>query len=161
MSSPLDNSHNYDYNMCMLSVNKKKIIMFSLGILSLCLGTFIYILFREDTYIAKTVISLIDLSGIKHILYGLDNAFIKYYFPDFLWAFSLCCIVLVILTPKRKRSTIFSSSIIFFWGSLYEILQMMNIISGTGDIVDIMLYLLATLTADIIYLRSCGHEKNF
>ena len=145
----------------MLSFCRKRVIMIWGCILSLLLGAFIYALFREDTYIAKIILSSMDLTSIKRFLSCFDKDFIKYYLPDYLWAFSLCCGILALLDPKDRKKTFYCSFIAFSWGVIYEILQLTGIISGTGDIIDIILYFLAILTVNIIYLRSCGHEKNF
>lgn len=120
-----------------------------LGIVALILGLLIYVLFRENTYISKIVLSILPLNFLKEYFFFLNNKFVKFYFVDYLWAFSFSCWLHIIVKPTRT-SSVLCTFIVFFSGLFYELLQYFHVINGTGDIVDILLYLLAGLTVNII-----------
>ena len=140
----------------MQNITRKRIRFLIWGIASLLLGTAIYVLFRENTYFSKLVLTKIDITQIKQNLLFLDNAFVKYYFPDFLWAFSLNCLLHAIYLPNVKGS-VKCSLIAFLTGVLYEVFQCLNIVSGTGDLVDVLLYLLAVVT--VIFINQKGRRE--
>ncbi len=86
------------------------------------------------------------------ILGGYGSNFLKFYFPDFLWAISLCFGLYAIYLPTIKTS-IMLSVIVFVYGVIWEILQAVEVLGGTGDIVDVIMYLLACLLALIFNLK--------
>ena len=137
----------------MLKISGNKLVLTFGCILSICTGTLIYALFRENTYISNIIMCFVDLTFLKSIFICLENSFTKYYLPDFLWAFSLSCGLCVILNPKKNIDVFLYSGISFFFGLIYEILQICKVINGTGDIIDIALYFLASLTVSLISLR--------
>ena len=149
----LDNGHNYDYNYNMLIDVKKKIILCFGCVLSILLGTFIYVIFRGDTYISKIISSVIEFKWITNTFSCFDNVFVKYYLPDFLWGFSLCCAIQLILNPKNKKSMICCSMVAFLCGLVYEIIQWVGIVGGTGDIIDVLFYFLSSLTVSLICMK--------
>lgn len=126
--------------------------IFVFGFISMCslvIGLLIYLIFRENTYISKFVLSHINISLLRDAFYPIENNFLKYYFVDYLWGLSLSCGLHVILLPKIKQS--FNITIVvFIIGALYEGFQKIDIIGGTGDITDMFLYLLAGLTVNLI-----------
>ena len=115
------------------------------GILSLIFGFCIYLLFRENTYIAKLVSNEMLFEEMKIKLSFLDTRFLKFYMVDYLWAFSFACFINLIFGESRN-SMFLRSAIVFLTGRVYEVLQFGNVIRGTGDIADVGLYLLAVLT---------------
>ncbi len=131
----------------------KKVLFALIGIISLCLGGLIYVLFKETTYVSQVVSDLISLDKIKHHLDFFNNEFVKNYFTDFLWALSLSCFLFCIYEPNLK-SSIAISGFVFLFGSLWEILQWMNCINGTGDFFDILMYFTAGITTISINQRS-------
>ena len=133
----------------MLKLFNKRTTLILGCILSIFLGALIYAVFRKETYVSQIILSFADLSKIKDAVGWAECEFVKYYFPDYLWAFSLDCGVLFILNPTSRRATISCSALTILFGSLYEILQGVNVIKGTGDIIDVVMYFLAVL---IIYL---------
>lgn len=138
---------------------RKKLYFLILGICSIILGLLIYIVFRENTYISKIIYCVIDFSLIRSLLDPIENTFVKFYLPDYLWAFSLSCWLHIIFMPQSKGSLMCTLTVSLF-GSLYEILQYFNIIIGTGDIADAFIYLLAGLTVNILNLkRGSKNEK--
>ncbi|MBR7132939.1 MAG: hypothetical protein IKD04_05350 [Clostridia bacterium] len=135
-------------------------VFYIIQIFSLLTGLLIYVLFRENTYISKIILSQIPLTEVKALFSCLECDFVKYYLPDFLWALSLGCGIYIILKPQGTRQALLCSLITFLSGLCYELLQLYGIISGTGDVIDISLYFSAALTVNIIYLGEKKYEKN-
>ena len=136
-----------------------KIIFIVLGLFSLLSGFIIYILFRENTYIALVTEKFVSLAFFRQHLNMYSSDFLKYYFVDFLWAFSLCCFLYAIYSTNLKKCIVYTI-IVLFLGAIWEILQTINFVNGTGDIWDIIMYLIACMTAIIIKIkRSKKNEK--
>lgn len=137
----------------------KKSLFFVLGILSLLIGGFIYLIFRENAYITRLVSAYIPLSVIREDLAFLKNDFVSFYLPDYLWGFSLANF-LHILFPLNLKSSFLCMITVYAVGITYEILQFCNVIFGIGDILDMSLYLLAGLTVNmIVWIRSFKNEE--
>jgi len=121
---------------------------------AMVLGCFLYVCFRSTTYVA---LLFQRISAIRQ-LQAFSCDFCAYYFPDFLWAFSLCCLLNAIHLP-RKPGTWVCGVAAFSLGALWEGLQYRQAVSGTGDYWDILAYLLAALLSTIINLGGREHEK--
>ena len=118
---------------------------------SLLLGGIIYILFRENTYIAG-VFDYSWLEPVRNCISVLSCDFIKYYLPDFLWSLSLCGFLIAIFAPKLVGAIICGATAVLC-GTLWEFLQCLGICSGTGDVFDIVMYLAAACVAVIISIK--------
>lgn len=113
-----------------------------LCIAALILGCLLYILFRPSTYIGGTLDGLTYVHIVRQICSHYASNFSKYYFPDFLWAFSLGCGLIAIHNPQ-KSGVIICVLFAFLCGVAWELLQHFNVLNGTGDIHDVIMYLLA------------------
>lgn len=129
----------------------KRKFLILVGSLSLFLGGLIYLLFRENTYIA-ILFNCQLIENIRYHLIGLNADFFRFYFPDFLWALSLNCYLLALFNPKRN-GVIYCVLIVFFYGTLWETGQYINVLNGTGDINDIIMYLSASIFAALICIK--------
>ena len=119
------------------------------GLIALFIGFCVYLLFREETYIAKFFEPSLKLKYIRQLLLYEPNDFVKYYLTDFLWAFSLYCFVSIIYS-EHKYSRLISATLTFASGFIWEILQFIGTVSGTGDVLDVATYLFACILASII-----------
>lgn len=86
-----------------------------LSVASLLLGGILYLFFRENTYISALLKDFTVLEEIRGNLRFIENDFIKYYFPDFLWSFSLAFGLLTIFDSNFKGIVI-CSVVSFFCG---------------------------------------------
>ncbi len=130
----------------------------TIGVISLALGGITYVMFRGEAYVSVFVRQLLDIEQNKYIVSNA-NSFIKNYFADFLWAFSFSSFLHMIYLPGMKVSFVCTFTVVFL-GTAYEILQRLNFISGTGDILDILIYLLAAFAVNIInFIRRRKNEK--
>ena len=152
----VDNSHNYDYNKAKEnSLMSNRLFFAVLSVSSLLLGGILYLLFRENTYISALLKDYTILEEIRDCLGFIENDFIKYYFPDFLWSFSLAFGLLTIFDSGFKGIVI-CSEVSFVCGLFWEILQFLNVVSGTGDLFDIAMYLTAAVCVVVI----CSKRRN-
>lgn len=74
------------------------------------------------------------------------------YSSDFFWALSFCCILCCFLTKKQ------SGLIVFSFGVIWEALQMVGLVSGTADIIDVFAYLVAVLS--VIKVNQFIEDRN-
>lgn len=124
------------------------------GVSALVIGALIYILFRSDTYISKIASKFLGIRNIQNRLSLLNSNLIKYYLPDFLWAFSLACMLQVSL-KELSFGRMVSGFVAIACGVIWECLQALDVISGTGDLWDVAMYLLAGLLSIYINYKEC------
>ncbi len=84
------------------------------------------------------------------IIFSCD--FLMYYLPDFLWGFSLSCLLQAFCVYSFK-GTVLCCCITAIYGCVWELLQWLSILGGTGDYLDIIMYLLASILCLIINLK--------
>lgn len=130
----------------------KRVFNVLLGIASLSLGGALYLAFRPYSYISELVGTIFALEPLRRAAGRFSCEFLKYYFPDYLWTFSLSCGLIAIFGPKLKGVAMCCLTS-FLLGVVWEILQFIGVVSGTGDILDVIMYLLAALTALLINFK--------
>lgn len=72
---------------------------------------------------------------------------IKSYIPDALWAYALTSCIFIIW---NRQVNYFWLLIVILFFVVFEILQYLHFAKGTGDMWDVLIYLIATFTAIII-----------
>ena len=115
---------------------------FFICISSLILGGILYILFRENTHIGKLFAQIFPLTILKALLKPFASNLLCFHLLDFLWGLSLGCGLQTILMLKRKRVLLCGLGV-FLCGAIWESLQFLDVVSGTGDYWDIVSYFLA------------------
>ena len=136
---------------------KKRNVYILLCIASLCIGGGLYVIFRPNTYVTDFARNLLPVSeALFSKLESINCDFIKYYLPDFVWAFSLNCGLNAIF--NTKKAVFINGGVVFGIGALWELAQYVGITSGTGDLIDAAMYTLAVLT--ILILELIGYKKN-
>lgn len=113
-----------------------------ISVVSLLCGALDYMLYRQDTYIGA-------LSIFPGMPFHWGYSFFAYYLPDFLWAFSLIFGLFTILSPLHKN-TLLCSILTAAYGSLWELGQFLDWISGTADWIDVGMYIAAAISAVMI-----------
>ena len=136
----------------------KKVLNAGLSFFTILLGGTLYLLFRENTIISNRFETFCDLTSVRNLLSPFSNDIFKYYLPDFLWAFSLCC-GLNVLYEKKVLRAIEAGIVTILFGCAWEILQYANIIFGTADIIDVILYLTASITSVMINILILRRKK--
>ncbi|MBQ3075845.1 MAG: hypothetical protein IJC26_07235 [Clostridia bacterium] len=84
---------------------------------------------------------------------------LRYYFPDFLWAYSLCCSFMTLYPQKEFRIFCPIPWVTFGTGLAFEAAQFFHLVHGTGDIADTLLYLSAAFAAYGIIIQHQNKEK--
>lgn len=132
-----------------------------LCIIFLIIGGSLYLIYRENAYITILFDRFLFLESMGKIADVFENDFFKFYFPDFLWGLSLNFGLFSIFLPKLKGA-LWCSLIAFLYGMLWETMQKQGVLSGTGDLIDILMYLLASVFAMLIFImRRKENEKNY
>ena len=130
-------------------MNKRPIwILYS--VLSLGAGALLYGLYRQDTHIGKFIGTVLGTP------FPVNNIFSKlaaWFLPDYLWMFSLTCTLFAVMLPAEK-GVLFWCCLAFFSGVLWEVMQWWDIVSGTADLWDILVYSIAVFSAAIIKVMS-------
>ncbi|WP_244283448.1 hypothetical protein [Flavobacterium hercynium] len=80
--------------------------------------------------------------------------FILYSLPDGLWMFSYISLVLYLWKNEVRYENLFWIFIIPLIAIISELGQLFNIIPGTFDIIDLLLYILGMLLPFVIYKKS-------
>ena len=123
-----------------------------LSAISLVCGGLLYVLFRETTYISTMFEWFSFVSQAREFISVLSCDFVAFYLPDFLWGFALCSGLLAIFNPDI-RGGLACALTALLWGVVWEIAQYAGVVSGTGDVVDILMYLMAIGIATIIHIK--------
>ena len=120
---------------------KTKYIVFCLSncIFSLLIGALIYVLVGGNTYINK-IITIYPMLKNDTVFGEL----LRFYLADALWAYALTFSLSIFINNFCAGVTAFS------FGLIWEISQKYSIISGTFDIIDIIMYLAASMLAVLI-----------
>lgn len=129
---------------------RKKNILYSLT--ALVVGCFLYVFFRENTYVGNIFDSIEYVEKMRQIFSTKMCDLCKFYLPDFLWVFSLSCGLIAIYNPSIKGILV-CAAVAFLYGCVWELLQYVGVLSGTGDIHDIIMYFLADAICIIINLK--------
>lgn len=123
-----------------------------IAILPVLAGGFIYLTYRKDDLILFDWFNSIGLSSKVELL--RTNQFlkslaipgwVKFYLPDALWMFSLSYVVLALWDFNVNRQSAFWLMLTPTVGFAYEIGQLVGLVPGTFDIVDLFLLLIASL----------------
>lgn len=130
-------------------------------IATLCCGSLIYILFRSSSlkmFIWFERINILDvIENIRNFTFIYSNNlpnFILYSLPDGLWLFSYVSVVLYLWKNELKSENLFWVFSVPLISIISELGQILKIIPGTFDIIDLLMYLLGTILPFIIYKKS-------
>lgn len=118
-------------------------------VVPMLIGSSVYLLFDRNIIIFDKI----GFSSGQYVffssVFNCKPAFLRNYLCDFCWSFSLECAVYLFLVKNKKNliiSVIVSSSV----SVIIEFLQVLKVISGTFDIFDIILEIIAVIAAGFI-----------
>lgn len=128
-----------------------------LSALSLFLGLIIYMFMRSGTNF-----HFLLPDAIRNFLYGISGAvpdnfitdFLRFWFVDFLWGVSLTFALISVTTQATKKKFISVSCVSFAAGVLFEFAQLFSLVSGTFDVLDILMYAAASLLCAVISIKT-------
>ena len=137
---------------------RNKNVYLASGLFALFVGLIIYLLFRPNSFITEFFNYFLPLDKMRIFFTSNNCDFFKYYLVDFLWAYSLCCFLIVIFKDNKK--TFFCAGFVIIYGVAWELLQWLKIIPGTADFIDVFMYCLAGVSAIMINIkRGMQNEK--
>ncbi len=156
------------------SMKKQNIFIYNY-LISLLLGSLIYIIFRSTSL---KMFSWYKVIGVNDFVLELRQYFKEYKYlipnwvlfslPDGLWIFSYVCLILWIWKGEVDFKNIFWIIIIPLVAIFSEVAQLLNIVSGTFDLSDLFFYLLGVLLPFIFFNKSItynfklnNYEKKF
>ena len=123
-----------------------------IGILPVIVGGLIYLTYRTDSLLMFGWFNKIGLSDTIDLLRSnqlLQNLtipnWIKFSLPDALWLFSFNYILLTLWNFNLNRQSAFWLFLAPTIGLFSEIGQLIGLVPGTFDLVDLLLLLIATL----------------
>ena len=132
--------------------NKFKSILFIF--ISLSLGTLIYVLFRPPLSWFPTIPdwdkAIVDISWLPTPL----SSFILYHLSDVMWAVALSETIFLI-----KKNLLFAIVMAFILTVIFESMQYLKLVRGTGDIWDVIFVTISLLIYYFIRKRSLKNEK--
>ena len=114
-------------------------------------GAMLYILLRPDSYIGKLFSYCRYIFDFQNGLRHISADFLRYYLPDMLWALALGCCLQGFVAPKGVGLLCGAVSLLF--GMLWELLQFGDVLKGTGDWWDVLMYFCGALASVIINLK--------
>ena len=153
----LDIYISFEYNMNVMNIaDKIRLRYLFFAFVSLLVGAVIYIVLREGTYIhlilGEEILNRISL--LHNSVADLPIIdFLKYYFVDFLWCLALCFSLLAVTDFKNRFCALLVAIVSPMLGLLYELAQLLSIVSGTFDLIDVVMYILASLCATMINIK--------
>jgi len=126
-------------------------------ILPIAIGGFIYILFREKSLLMFSWFTKIGLDNLIHNIrtiaiwnYQLPD-WVIYSLPDGIWVYSLTSLMLIIWYGDVSILKYFWLSIGLIIGLSIELCQLMDFYPGTFDKMDILFYIIGSITPIIIF----------
>ena len=134
----------------------KRVVWILLGTISMVFGLALYLLFRPYSYIAIALKNVPYIDILQKWASNYDCAFLRFYLGDFLWGFGLGC-TLRAIDKFNKLGRIGVLCIVFLFGTLWEVLQLLGFIRGTGDVLDVVMYFIAGMGVIIIDIK----ERSF
>ena len=124
-----------------------------LAIFSLITGLLIYLFLRKDTYLHGYFSAELCNYVYVNVKSNILTDFIRYYLPDFLWAFAFGAALTAVSYSHNRIVIILFSAVSFLIGVLFEFVQYFGIVNGTFDYFDILMYAVAALTCAAINIK--------
>jgi hypothetical protein len=129
-------------------------------ILPIAIGGFIYILFREKSLLMFSWFTKIGLDNLIHNIrtiaiwnYQLPD-WVIYSLPDGIWVYSLTSLMLIIWYGDVSILKYFWLSIGLIIGLSIELCQLMGFYPGTFDKMDILFYIIGSITPIILFYQT-------
>ena len=116
------------------------------AVCSLAAGALLYYLFRPRTLF----LSWFPFSGPFARISFPGGMIIRCYLPDSLWCYAFSFSLFRLHLPSGKKAA-YLSLLSFVFGCVWEFLQSIGVVSGTGDLLDCVAYGVGSLAALCIY----------
>lgn len=126
----------------------RSVLKSSLAIVLLIFGGFIYVIFRSEDLLMFNWFRSLGLNNIVIKLrdgYGLMNIqdWVKYNMPAGLWLFSYMLVIDSIWDDSNSSAYKYFITILPVFAIISEVMQFFQILPGTFDIMDVIIYVFA------------------
>ena len=129
------------------------------GVTALFFGGGLYVFLRSGSYVAGLFDGVDWVVRLRLVLKPYAYGPVSYLLPDYLWGLSLSCSLVTICEPDAK-GLFFCVALAFACGCIWEMVQFLGVVQGTCDILDVLMYFLASLSCVLLNLRRDYNEKN-
>lgn len=132
-----------DFSNVLKHINRVNIICLVISLSALLAGLAPYLFIRtSSTYLSSFINQFFDFERIPLNKEGLLYSLITSFLSDFCWAFSMPFAIFALTAQKYSKAFyVFITPIV---GGILELFQLFGIIDGTGDIIDILIYFVAS-----------------
>lgn len=127
-------------------------------LLTLIFGGLIYVLFRSESLTMFKWFASLSLDAPIEYLRETTvsiKPFLPQWFlfslPDGLWVFSYCSLMLLIWDSNVSKQNILWFCLIPFIAVFSELGQLLNVVPGTFDVVDLAFYIIGAITPFVIF----------
>ena len=141
-------------------ITKKTVVVVMLVLFPLMLGGTIYICFFPDVWFVKCLCQLFNIQWNGLTTRVLVVNFVRNYFLDFLWAYSLTNALFCIIS-EHEWKPILPLFLTLLLGTVLEGLQLMGFALGIADVMDIIAETLGGITSAITFyiIRRTKHDE--
>ncbi|WP_449388910.1 hypothetical protein [Chryseobacterium lineare] len=145
-----------------------RVLRISASLFLLFLGGLIYLIFRTERLIMFRWVEYLKLSDVITNLQKISTLYIlpdwfKYSLPDGLWIYSYTAILLEIWKQTVTKQNVFWILSIPSTAVLSEFFQLLKILPGTFDLIDLIFYFVGILIplcyATIIHFNNKKYEN--
>ena len=140
----------------MRRIDNKKLILIALSMTLNFLGLTVYFLLDQDVCIVNNIRSCVSMP-LPRIQQVCVNEIIRNYGPDFLWSVAFTIAIQVILSLRKEKIHMLLLCCVL--GVLYEIMQLLHLVNGTADIIDVIVYFLGSTFGVFIVLGGKVYEE--
>lgn len=143
--------------MTIILAMRNRLFALAQAFFALVAGFLIYWLFREGTLLHR--LPLLPLKSVFSQVYFFGDGFVRFYLTDFLWGYAFASALYAVYPPIGTKKDLVPFLLTATVGVTYEVLQGESVLSGTGDVADGVLYLLAAFAAYKIILSKTKRRK--
>lgn len=115
------------------------------SLLALFFGLVLYVVFRPKTYVARLFDEIAFVMELRVLAMPFSFELFRFYLPDYLWGLSFGCALTALFEPRGGEIVAYSAVAAVF-GTVWELCQWFGAVDGTGDALDVIMYLIAGLT---------------
>lgn len=136
-------------------------------LLPICIGAFIYILFRKESLTVFLWLDKASLSGtvmiLRDAIAGYKDkmpALVLYSLPDGIWVYSATSLMLIIWKENWKHIMVLPWILIPLFLSIgAELLQLVHVVEGSFCLYDMAFYLIGFISPVIMFRRRYENQQ--
>lgn len=138
-----------------MPIKKRTLIRLGSCLIILMIGAGVYVVYNPKTLFLTCL--GVNLPYLVNSSRSLVSTMISSYLADYLWAVSFTMIIQSIMDLKREWICLLLLCPLL--GVIFEVMQYLNWVSGTSDILDVLVYYLGSLTVIMMEKFFQGGKK--